>query len=55
MADSEDVFTMIDYVLLPRAFQSAVRRMFVCRVSNLETSDHWPVVVDLDLSRIVKN
>ena len=55
MADSEDVFTMIDYVLLPNAFQSAVQRMFVSRVSNLETSDHWPVVVDLDLSRIVKN
>jgi endonuclease/exonuclease/phosphatase family metal-dependent hydrolase len=55
MADSEDVFTMIDYVLLPKAFRSAVQRMFVCRVSDLKTSDHWPVVVDMDLSRILKN
>lgn len=50
-ADGDDVFTMIDHILLPRELEPAVTRAFICHASDLETSDHFPVVVDLDLSR----
>ena len=48
-ADVDDVFTMIDHVLLPKGLMPRVRRTFVSRLTGLDTSDHWPVVVDLDL------
>jgi exonuclease III len=47
VADGEDVFTMIDHVLLHRSLADYQRRVFICRCTGLETSDHWPVVVDL--------
>jgi endonuclease/exonuclease/phosphatase family metal-dependent hydrolase len=47
--DRDDVFTMIDYVLLPKEMLPYIRRTFVSRLTGLEISDHWPVVVDLDL------
>jgi exonuclease III len=50
-ADGDDVFTMIDHILLPQELEPAVTRAFICHASDLETSDHFPVVVDLDLSR----
>jgi len=50
-ADSDDVMTMIDHILLPAELMPAVRRVFVSRCSDLRTSDHWPVVVDLELSQ----
>lgn len=50
-ADGDDVFTMIDHILLPRELEPAVTRAFICHATGLETSDHFPVVVDLDLSR----
>ena len=49
VADSADVFTMIDYILLPQELMPLVRRVFVARCTELTTSDHWPVVVDLEL------
>lgn len=48
-ADREDVFTMIDHILLPRELEPAIVRAFVCHASDLDVSDHFPVVVDLDL------
>ncbi len=48
-ADIGDVFTMIDYVLLPKQLMPGLQRTFVCRLTDLRTSDHWPVVVDLEL------
>ena len=44
-----DVTTMIDHVLLHAELAPAIRRVFVSRCSDLQTSDHWPVVVDLEL------
>lgn len=46
--DGEDVFTMIDHVLLPRELESAVQRAFICHATDLDVSDHFPVVVDLE-------
>lgn len=48
-ADSDDVYTMIDHILLPVSLAPQLRRTFICRLSDLSLSDHWPVVVDLDL------
>jgi endonuclease/exonuclease/phosphatase family metal-dependent hydrolase len=50
-ADGDDVFTMIDHILVPRELERAVTRAFICHASDLDISDHFPVVVDLDLSR----
>lgn len=50
-ADGDDVFTMIDHILVPRELEPAVVRAFICHASDLDISDHFPVVVDLDLSR----
>ena len=50
-ADGDDVFTMIDHILVPRELEPAVARAFICHASDLDISDHYPVVVDLDLSR----
>ena len=47
-ADAEDVFTMIDHVLLPRELEPVVRRAFICHATDLDVSDHFPVVVDLE-------
>jgi endonuclease/exonuclease/phosphatase family metal-dependent hydrolase len=48
-ADDGDVFTMIDHILLHKSLAPKIRRTFVCRLSDLKTSDHWPLVVDLNL------
>lgn len=47
--DGDDVFTLIDHVLLPRELEPAVRRAFICHAIDLDVSDHFPVVVDLEL------
>ncbi|TWT35144.1 Endonuclease/Exonuclease/phosphatase family protein [Posidoniimonas corsicana] len=46
-ADPQDVFTMIDHILLPVELKPHVKRAFIAHVVGLETSDHYPVVVDL--------
>ena len=46
-ADGDDVFTMIDHVLLPKQLMPHVKRVFISRTVSLDTSDHFPVVVDL--------
>ncbi|MEQ8848725.1 hypothetical protein [Botrimarina sp.] len=48
-ADGDDVYTMIDHVLLPTELADHVRRVFICRTVSLDTSDHFPIVVDLEL------
>lgn len=45
--DPQDVFTMIDHVLLPSWLAPSVKRVFICRSVAIDTSDHYPVVVDL--------
>ncbi|MEM9185989.1 MAG: endonuclease/exonuclease/phosphatase family protein [Planctomycetota bacterium] len=45
--DPEDVFTMIDHVLLPKQLEPCIERVFIFRGVGLETTDHFPVVVDL--------
>lgn len=50
-ADGDDVYTMIDHVLLPAELEPHVRRVFICRTVSLDTSDHFPIVVDLSLPR----
>lgn len=47
--DGEDVFTMIDHILLPKELMPYVTRVFICHTVSLDTSDHFPVVVDLRL------
>lgn len=47
--DPQDVYTMIDHVLLPVELKPHLRRAFIARVVALETSDHYPIVVDLAL------
>jgi len=51
-ADTLDVFTMIDYILLHARLAPAIDRVFVSRCFGLATSDHWPVVVDLNLGEL---
>ncbi|MFN9368580.1 MAG: endonuclease/exonuclease/phosphatase family protein [Planctomycetia bacterium] len=47
--DAHDVFTLFDHILVPRELESAIRRAFICHATDLDVSDHFPVVVDLDL------
>jgi exonuclease III len=42
---------MIDHILLHRDLEPAIRRAFIFHAIDLDVSDHYPVVVDLDLSR----
>jgi exonuclease III len=52
VADSDDVFTMIDHVLVHRDLVPAITRAFVCHAIDLDVSDHFPVVVDFDLAKL---
>jgi endonuclease/exonuclease/phosphatase family metal-dependent hydrolase len=47
--DGDDVYTMIDHILLPRELMSFVTRVFISHSVTLAMSDHYPVVVDLRL------
>lgn len=51
-ADPQDVFTMIDHILVHRDLEPAITRAFICHAVDLDVSDHFPVVVDLDLGRL---
>jgi exonuclease III len=51
-ADPEDVFTLIDHILLDRRLAEGLRRAFICHASGLDASDHFPVVVDIDLAAV---
>ena len=51
-ADRDDVFTMIDHVLVYRDLAPAITRVHVCHAIDLDISDHFPVVVDFDLAKL---
>ena len=51
-ADPEDVFTLIDHILLDRWLAEGLRRASICHASGLGASDHFPVVVDIDLAAV---
>jgi len=51
-ADPEDVFTLIDHILLDRRLAKGLRRASICHASGLGASDHFPVVVDIDLAAV---
>jgi endonuclease/exonuclease/phosphatase family metal-dependent hydrolase len=48
-ADRDDVFTMIDHVLVHRDLAPSISRAFISHATDLEVSDHYPVVVDFSL------
>lgn len=54
-ADGDDVFTLIDHILLEKQLATGLTRAFICHANSLEISDHFPVIVDLDLSAIPSN
>jgi endonuclease/exonuclease/phosphatase family metal-dependent hydrolase len=47
--DGDDVYTMIDHILLAKELMPHVTRAFICHTVSLDTSDHYAVVVDLRL------
>jgi endonuclease/exonuclease/phosphatase family metal-dependent hydrolase len=47
--DGQDVFTMLDHILLPQELMPYVKRVFIDHCVSLDVSDHFPVVVDLSL------
>lgn len=47
--DGDDVYTMIDHILLPKQLEPYITRAFIAHTVDLTTSDHYPVVVDLSL------
>lgn len=48
--DRDDALTMIDHILVYRDLMPAVRRVFISHLTDLNLSDHSPVIVDLDLN-----
>jgi endonuclease/exonuclease/phosphatase family metal-dependent hydrolase len=48
-ADRDDVFTMIDHILVHRDLAPAITRAFISHAIDLDVSDHFPVVVDFRL------
>jgi len=50
--DGDDVYTMIDHILLPTELMPYVTRVFICHSVSADVSDHYPVVVDLALPAI---
>lgn len=49
--DPDDVRTMIDHILLHKSLMPHVRRAFISHASDITASDHFPIVVDLELSK----
>ena len=47
--DYYDVKTMLDHILLHKSLWPGVKRVLIDHSQSLETSDHFPVVVDLEL------
>jgi exonuclease III len=48
--DEGDVQTMLDHILLPKQLMPMVRSVKITRAHDPELSDHFPVVVDLELT-----
>jgi endonuclease/exonuclease/phosphatase family metal-dependent hydrolase len=47
--DGDDVYTMIDHILLAKELMPYVTRVFICHSVRADVSDHFAVVVDLRL------
>jgi endonuclease/exonuclease/phosphatase family metal-dependent hydrolase len=47
--DPQDVYTMIDHILLAKELMPFVTRAFICHSVSADVSDHFAVVVDLQL------
>lgn len=47
--DDYDVYSMIDHILLAKELMPYVKRVFICHSVSDDVSDHYPVVVDLEL------
>jgi endonuclease/exonuclease/phosphatase family metal-dependent hydrolase len=47
--DPQDVYTMIDHVLVAKELMPYVTRAFICHSVSADVSDHFAVVVDLAL------
>lgn len=47
--DGDDVYTMIDHILLPKQLEPFVKYAFISHCVGVDTSDHYPVIVDLEL------
>ncbi len=50
--DPQDVYTMIDHILLAKELMPYVARAFICHSVSADVSDHFAVVVDLQLPRL---
>ena len=42
--DGEDVYTMIDHILLGKQLLPFVKRVFISHSVSIDTSDHYPIV-----------
>jgi endonuclease/exonuclease/phosphatase family metal-dependent hydrolase len=49
--DPQDVYTMIDHILVAKELMPYVTRAFICHSVSSDVSDHFPVVVDLRLPK----
>jgi endonuclease/exonuclease/phosphatase family metal-dependent hydrolase len=49
--DPQDVYTMIDHILLAKELMPYVTRAFICHSVSADVSDHFAVVVDLALPK----
>jgi endonuclease/exonuclease/phosphatase family metal-dependent hydrolase len=47
--DTGDVHTMLDHILIPKQMMPLVKRATILHVTDLHLSDHFPVLVDLEL------
>ena len=50
--DSDDVYTMIDHVLMAKELMPYVKRVFISHSVADDTTDHYPIVVDLELPNV---
>jgi endonuclease/exonuclease/phosphatase family metal-dependent hydrolase len=46
--DEKEPMTMIDHILIHKSLEPFVKRVFIDHGHGSQTSDHWPVVVDLE-------
>lgn len=49
--DPQDVYSMIDHILVAKELAPYIKDAFICHTVSLDTSDHFPVVVDLELPK----
>lgn len=52
--DPQDVYTMIDHILVAKELMPYVTRAFICHSVSADVSDHFAVVVDLRLPKDVR-